>query len=125
MAEQCLYDYKSGDGSAGYITQFTPRKAGEKGEEGMMQSLVTVPKESGDGNVNLLMRNKPVSWKPVHAERPRAMSFPDNQSESSRRGSVLWDRLRLLTKDKGKELQEQTPDSVVGTGIVLLHCSSV
>ena len=111
IAEQCLYDYKSGDGSVDCITQFTPSKAGE---EGVMQSLVTVPKESGGDNINLLSINKPASRKPVHAQRPRAMSLPNAQRESFHRGN-------LLGEDKSKELQEQTPNSVVGCGVVSLR----
>ena len=120
MIEQCFYDYSGGDGGTECITQFSPRRTGEKGD-GSMSSLVAIPKDSQNENINLFKRSEPATrnFQKVHMEdKPRAMSLPMVHGETTHGQSLLWNQLNLPTKTEGRELTGQTPESVVCIEVV-------
>ena len=119
MVEQCLYDYSWGEESVDCVTQFSPKSAGTKGE-GSMSSVVVIPTENQNDNINLFKRSEPArAYREVHMDkRPRTMSFPEVLNQPTRKSSLAWEQLKLLTKAEGIVPVEEAPESMVGIRVL-------
>ena len=118
LVEQCLYDYSWGEESVDCVTQFSPKSAETKGQ-GNMSSVVAIPTENQNDNINLCKRSEPArAYREVHMDkRPRTMSFPEVLNQPSRRSRLAWEQLKLLTKPEGIVPVEEAPESRVGVKV--------
>lgn len=123
MVEQCLYDYSGGEESVDCVTHFSLKSAGTEGE-GSMSSVVAIPTETLNDNINLFKRSEPATraYRKVRMnERPRIMSSPEVLSQPTHRSIPAWEQLKLLPKAEGIVPLQEAPDSMVGIEGLGLH----